>query len=310
MRKAYYYGSAVPPKDWLVYASLLWDKIWVGQNVKFLSETRADQMRSNSDGRFLQELLTKTTIIDVSDPVVDADALSEDEGERFHKYYEHANAVLEAMLAQPARDTPFDPPTYEEMVKVASLMNQAATPPWAQNAFRDLDYFFDSSHNFQECHSLNTTVLLTTIEAIIPKEPESIEMDKLIEFRENSHLQRLKFREEVDKLFEGLFESSTDEDLQRKVKLCEEYILEQLNILELNYRAYKIDAVKKAMGITFTGPALVGALSSLLHVPFYMPAAIVSAIAISTAEILLAIEKGKSEISKSPWGYLRTMKKL
>jgi len=64
------------------------------------------------------------------------------------------------------------------------------------------------------------------------------------------------------------------------------------------------------MGITFTAPALLGALSSVLHVPFYMPAAIVSAIALSIAEVLIAVEKGRSEVSKSPWGYLRSMKRL
>ena len=107
------------------------------------------------------------------------------------------------------------------------------TPSWAQRAFHDLDFFFETRDEFQQCHSLGPTVLLRAIEASIPEKPESIGLSTLIDFREKTKLQRLKFRQEVDALIDGLFNCSTEDDLQKRVKLCGEYIAEQVNILEL-----------------------------------------------------------------------------
>lgn len=316
MRRAYYYDSVIPPKDWLIYASLLWDKIWVGQAVNQLSESYANEMLLDNDASLLYELMTKTDILDSSIPAKDTSLLSDEEEASFDEYLINASSQLESMLDgsrpefMPPPGKKFDPPTYDQMIQLSTLMNQCLTPSWAQNAFHELDYFFVNASEFQKCHSLNANVLLTSIEAVVPEKPESMDLSKLTEFRERTQLQRLKFRQEVDKLSDDLFACSTEAELRVKVKLCGEYIREQLNTLEVNYRAYKIDAIKKTMGITFTAPALLGALSSVLHVPFYMPAAIVSAISLSIAEILLAIEKGKAEVAKSPWGYLSNIKKL
>lgn len=316
MRKAYYYGTPVPPKDWLVYASLLWDKVWVGPELQWLSETFEKDMLLDNDSRFAYQLFTQSDILDVSLPVYEIKLLSEEEKYRFNHFYEKLSKFNQAVIdgtypgVLPPPGEKFPPPTYEQMLQLASLFTQSLTPSWASKAFHELDYFFAHKSDFQEYHSLNANILQASIEAILPTNPNDVSTAQLIDFREATKLQRLKFRKEAEKLVNDLFACSTEDDLQRTTRLCEEYILEQINILEINYRSYKIEALKKVLGVTFAAPALLAALSSALHIPFYMPAAIISTISLASAEILLTVEKGKSEIMKSPWAYLRSLKKL
>jgi hypothetical protein len=270
-------------------------------------------MLLDSDSRFVYELRTKTEILDDSTPSYDGNRLSEDEQTRFGKLFERASAGFDEIL-DPRHAPPdgklFPRASYKQFCEILLLGNRILVPGWAQNAFDDLDFFFSNTRDFQQCHSLNTTALFASIEAIVPKLPEAVELKQLLDFRENTQLQRLRFRQEVQGLHDTLFACSTEADLHANMKLCREFIEEQVNILQLNYRAHKIEAIKKSMGITFTAPALVGALASVLDVPFYMPAAIVSAVSLSIGEVLLAIEKGKSQISSSPWGYVNSLKKL
>lgn len=313
MKKAHYYESVIPPKAWLIHASLLWDKIWVGNGVEHIVQGYAREMLLDTDGRFVYELSTRTKILDDSVPSLDRNRLFEEEETRFDEHFEYASALFDEIL-DPSNAPPdgklFPRPSYEQFCQILTLANKVLVPSWAQNAFDDLDCFFNNTRDFQQCHSLNTTALFASIEAIVPKMPEAIELKQLLDFRESTQLQRLKFRQEVQTLLDTLFACSTEADLHTNMKLCREFIEEQVNILQLNYRAHKIEAIKKSMGITFTAPALVGALASVLDIPFYMPAAIVSAISLSIAEVLLAIEKGKSQVSSSPWGYVNSLKKL
>src|SRR6266581_7964435 len=132
MGKAYYYDSIIPPKDWLIYASLVWDKVWLNPSALLLTESYAPEMLVNSDGAFLYDLMTKTTILDTSIPATDRNLLSQDENQRFVEYLNRGSHILQSILDEPDPVVKYDRPTYQQFVELLSLGNKALTPSWAQ----------------------------------------------------------------------------------------------------------------------------------------------------------------------------------
>lgn len=326
MRQAYYYDNVVPPKDWLIYAIMLWDKVWVGPHLKPLIEAYPSQRQEDKNVAFVTDLLTTTTFLDASNPTIDLSLLSEEERDRYEKMMAELNKCLDYFIEgrpfqiiiegrrhleiDPIPKKKLGPPKYGQMAIFSAMFTQCLTPSWVQKAFPGLDFFFYNERSFQKCHSLRTNVFVASIEAIIPKNPDSVTISQLVDFRERNQLQQRKFKIAADEIYNDILDCTTEEDLHHNVRLSEEFLREQLDMLELNYRKCKLDAAKKVMGITFTGPALLGALSAVLQIPFYAPAAIISAITLASADILFSIEKNRAEIRREPFGYLIEMKRL
>src|ERR1051326_4646130 len=101
MRKAYYYDRGIPPKDWLIYASLVWDKVWLNPSALLLADSYAPEMLADSDGAFLYDLITKTTILDTSIPTTDRDLLSQEENQRFTEFLNRGSHILQSVLDEP-----------------------------------------------------------------------------------------------------------------------------------------------------------------------------------------------------------------
>ena len=291
---------------------MLWEKIWVGSafpdNLLFTLERLSNKALDLTpreelvlkNKAFYEELARKEEIFDRTEAKIDFDTLSSEEQSIYGIFKDgSAKKGLIKAGADPNEMNPLPAP--DEVV--LRLLSQAS-PERAIRAFPSLDLFFADRECFQYYHSLKANVLLTSIEAIVPREPDSISVSQIINFRERTRLQREKFKLEIEanQIFKNILNCSSEEELQGQMRLCEEYLREQLEFLKQEYRKCKIETFVKTIGMACAPPALLMALSSALNVPFYIPGVIVSILLLNSAVILEDLEKGRSDIRKSPWG--------
>jgi len=308
VRHAYYYDDIVPPREWLVQASLLWERVWCGCLPSFIANF-SGLMQADQDGQFLHELFVRTDIIATGPPAFDDSLLPDDLRARHGRMTQQLSKALDYIIEgvpfeieylEPGRESvsidpipkrPVGPPTFHDVRRMSTLFNNGIAPAWVDKGFPDLDFFFGDQRAAIRPSSAKANVLVRSIEAVLPVNVGDITLSQLIDFRETTRLRRLQFGRAADDLLNDVIDCSTEHDLQRAVRLCEEYIREQLSLLDVAYAACKMEAARRVMGVTFTAPALVAALSSAVHVPFYLPAAIVSSLSLASAEVLLALEK-------------------
>jgi len=102
MRKAFYYDNAIPPKKWLITASLLWNKIWISPLIiNLITDQRTFPELTNE---FLTSLYKKAPdIFDISIPKIDESKFeNEIRGEKLNKYkkivIEHVNEMKRGFI--------------------------------------------------------------------------------------------------------------------------------------------------------------------------------------------------------------------
>ncbi|MFX0142013.1 MAG: hypothetical protein ACFFDN_50720 [Candidatus Hodarchaeota archaeon] len=363
MRNAYYYYRVIPPKEWLIYASLIWPRIKISPYA--LIAYRYIK-KSTNDLNFLKELSDKSDIIDFTHLKINRNLSNKERKdffipiiERFERIpnvlkdlnvendsdlYDFLKPFIDRMEYNLTRDilntyNIFDETRekdistlFEEISSCEDFIKEVNELNWNslnQNlnlidkmevrflfdhnfnyVFPDTDFFYDKLNPVSQ-HAVKAKSLINFTQAIVPRNIKYISVSQVIEFREIHKLSRLKFENEANNLFEKeLLKCSTEKELLKVLKLCEDFLNEQIKILEINYRKCKFDAIKKGITISFAGPALLNALASALHFTFYDPVEIISSIILASADILLTLEKGKSEIQKSPWAYLLKLKEI
>lgn len=319
IRRVFYASPNAPPRDWLIYASLLWDKIWVGPAFPTnLFHTLSRISRKSSKISERERLLLKnesfykdiasTDIFDRTETTIKLESLTKEERELYQ-------ATVDGTIRRELKRlgaTPYElsllPGASEGILRFLSQ----TSPDKALEVFPDLDFFFDDKKSFGAVFPLTGNVIVRSIQAAVPLRPDSVTVPQIMEFREKHRSQRTKLRYEIEanKFFNSILSCSTPQELKDQLKLCEEYICEQLDLLNATYRECEISVAKKIMGIAYSPPALVSALCSALHIPFYVPGVIISAMMLETAEILSLLQMQKAKIGRSPWGYLRELKKL
>lgn len=339
MRKAFHAENLVPDKKWLIYTSLIWDKVVLEPFDLMMNIYPAivDFPEWKDSIEFAFNMIDKTDIVDYELPKPKFELLSDKEMELWVKTstqgFEEISivstklrgkansigALLDKYCCKIKENKKIESSISENMINMLEAMISMKSkmldsvakvhfPSQIQHAFPDMDFFYNSSDVFSN-NTSSRNCLVKEVEAIVPINIETITISQIEDFRARYFLHRNKFRIEANKLLDSILECSTEKSLQKNLKLCEEALMEQINILQINFRKCMIDSTKQTLGITLGAPALVTAFSSLLNIPFYVPAAIISSLSISAAEILNAIEKNEMETSKSPWAYLWYLKK-
>jgi hypothetical protein len=341
MRKAFYYDNAIPSKKWLITASLLWNKIWISPLI--INLITAQDTFPELNNEFLTSLYKKAPdIFDISTPKIDESKFkNEIRGEKLDKYkkivIEHVNEIKRGFIRpenmgklenlkektqhylnigdrQSALKmvnllTSILNSEKSEMTRKATLHNHGFYNSEYKEYYPELDYFFDNESSFKNCYPNCNKVLIYSVEAHLPVNPESISIQQIKDFRERTISQRIKFKIASEEFLNKLMLSSTEADFDDSLKVFKEILENELNSFSIVYRECKIEALNRAITI-FSATTLLPFIESSLSIPIYVPAGIISSLSLTASSVLSAIEKGKTEIHKSPWGYLTSLKRL
>jgi hypothetical protein len=341
MRKAFYYDSAMPPEYWLKMTSLLWDKIWISPLVASLLNS-TDTFKELEDNFLTRLYVADKDIFDTEFPEVGKSRFQEvlkGDGVALFK-----RIVLEYVEEISKRD--ITPETVEankklikqahfeisrrnvtkakqmierleergrtfkkSLIEKAEYFNRAFYNSRFKELFPQLDYFFNKEQSFHEYYSSGKEVILIGVEAFLPVDLAALTIRQIKDFRNTAKTQRIRFRKEAEDVLKDFVLSVSEKDFHRTTERFKDILREELDVLKKAYRACKIEAVYKGMGI-FAVSSVLSFLASVADIGIFQPASITAGISFSGSRGLASYEKDRAEILKSPWGYLLALKKM
>jgi hypothetical protein len=318
-RSAVYYESLIPPRSWLVTASLLWDQIWIGDASSILDK-KWDPKRfpgvETPDLMFMREMRQHSNILDENTtPNGQFDGIISPIGDTAVEYLGTYSKLFQDFLAKrpvifPERFKELEeeqPKDSDTLIDLLTLLRKRLIPYWLLRAYPDFDFFFDPKGK-DYIDSARANQIIQGIQVTIPIAAVSLSLDRIIDFREEKLLQRRKFQDAVDDLISQFNQCASASQLEKTSNQISAFVEGRINDLDNIYRKFRIETTKKILGVSISVPAISNVLSSLLNVPFYAPAGLVSAIAILSADILNERNKAIADIQKDSWAYLWNIK--
>lgn len=341
MRKAFYYDSAIPPEKWLRLASLLWDEIWISPFVgnllssldsfdelqgTFLASlyqadrsifdaTNLDASKNIAETILKDEKLTlfKRTLLQYTEQTTNLD-ITIASANSITRLLEQAKEIASRgnikaannLLTELKQRTKAYKAT---MIEKADYFNRAFFNSAFKELYPQLDYFFDKERSLYEYYSSEKEVMLIGVDAFLPRNVNVLTINQIIDFRGVTKTQRLQFRKAGENVLKDIMLSASERDFFSAVERLKDIMNEELDKSRKAYQVCKIEAVQKGMTV-FTVSSALSLLPSVLGLGIFLPAALLSGAAFSSARGLAAFDKDRSEILTSPWGYLLFLRKL
>jgi hypothetical protein len=367
---ALYVDSPFPRFDWLVFASLFYEKILVSEIFDPINDIDMALRQDRKSIAMIQDLINHSNVVDTGYLSTKSNIISERHKSMMSKHAEtlrirlnekcnsrqifeekkaimlnefdilikkterlelagqeqdkirnEMNAELQKLKENSAKEIMKieDGPTSKQKVKeifdksvmnldliifkknVPSLLNRELFP--------EIEFFSDSKNQELLFPKQASRILIDTLEAIIPVNPEKITIDQILEFRQRQAeaFTKERFLEEVENEFRNLVDTSSEESYRKSLKKCQEIMARKLELLKSNYKAAKIETYKEIFGVASTSatPAiLLDILSKGLNTTFISSAWIFTVLGISAMKVFHAKEKSELEIADSKWAYL------
>ena len=310
MRTAFYHPSALPPRDWLFLAALLWERIHISDGIGYVLHNHPEYVAANADAAMLLHLITESSICTTAPPVPAQD-LPTDQEQDWNTYLHRVNQGLSHILSQeelpPEKRTVLSP---EQLVMFGTLMNQVLLNDRFAKVFPNVDFFFADHRSFVTGAHSRQHLLLHSMEAFVPQVPTQVSIAQIESFRSETAIQRQRCRDLMAGELASFETITTESDFVAALGRVTDVMREELEMLEARCRQHRVDIVKKVFGLTLAAPAAIQVLASALSVPFLQPAAMLSALSLAAADYLAAREKHQAELRSAPWAYLMNLRKL
>lgn len=310
MRTAFYHPCALPPRDWLVFAALLWDRIHVSDLVGQMLRDRPEYVASNADAALLLRLITETTVC-ATDPPAPAQELPTELAQAWNAHLQRAIQGFEAILSQeeipPEKRTI---PSPDQLLDIGTAMNQVVLHDRFTEVFPTVDFFFADQHSFVAGTHSTQQLLVRAVEGLVPRLPSGLSIAQLESFRAETALQRQRCHDLMVAELARFEVVATEAEYLDALRRVTDVLREQSEVLEARCQQHKVDTVKKLFGVTLAAPAALQLVTALLGVPFLQPAAILSVLSIAGADYLAARERHQAELRSAPWAYLLNLKRL
>lgn len=309
-RAAFYHPSALPPRDWLFLAALLWERIHISNVIGDVLHNHPEYVAANADAAMLLRLITESSICATSPPAPTQN-LSKDQDREWQVYLNEVCQVLERFISEedvpPERRTVASP---EDLIKFSTLGNQVMLNERFAIAFPNIDYFFADHRSFVTGTHSSQHLLLHSVEAFVPQVPTQLSIGQLESFRADTALQRQRCRELMARELASFGTITAESDFVAALRRITDVMREQVELLKARCQQHRVDTVKRVFGLTLAAPATLQVMASALDVPFLQPAAVLAALSLAAADYLAAREKYQSELRSAPWAYLMSLRKL
>lgn len=342
MRKVFYYDEAVPPKEWLIIASLLWDKIWISPIIANILS--APHLFKTFEKSFIAEVFRKLDVFDFSDPLRDKDkqlALLSDgeELEHFKKaiaryvekyltnkqgswadifelhkkadfYLKIGNRGMGLQLLKKISRIVDSKYEWSKINREITSYNHAFFNSKFKEVYVDLDYFFEQEKTFQNYWPNTNKVFMYSVKSLLPIEPLRISSSQIRDFRQKTISERFRFKNESKNMLREILQATNEKDLRYSLQRFEDVLRSELDLLEKRYADCKIKSSFMSLSIIGGIPTSLHLLCQAVHVPIYDPATIIAGLSAAGASLISSINSYRAEINKSPWGFLLSLRKL
>jgi len=310
MRKAYDFGGT-PSREWLVQASLLYDKVIV--NGMFVDGTYAtcaaqidEDLMSSSDPVVVEcvkeisgmkQFLRRTLAKRFPQMKLCHEIQQLDGGDSFLESEDHGLNQEFLTVMRERHKTVTEVDVDAAMHYVVDLLT---TPP------SNVDLHLPDEFPKWLWGEAPANPMM---KILVPVQPSKISASQIVDFRKANDLRRVKFQNAVDAMIKQFGDTSGEEDFQRLLKLAGDELQEQQSKLDTIYRDTKIEATAKMVTTIGGPPALLGIIGSVLGISCFEAAGFVASASLSVVPWLVAREKADMAINDSPWAYMWHMRR-
>lgn len=151
--------------------------------------------------------------------------------------------------------------------------------------------------------ALRGDVSTLVLQAHLPERFESLEPQRIAEFRQEFAAQRLKFNREIQAVCRELGEVASEGHLKSIRERVLAIANERIEEVRGTYRRGKLDTITTMLGMSVAPPAILTSLGSILGIGIFAPAAVVAGLSLAAAKTLSDVEKTRFDRKKNPWSY-------
>ncbi|HUL31141.1 MAG TPA: hypothetical protein VLZ03_11875 [Thermodesulfobacteriota bacterium] len=163
---------------------------------------------------------------------------------------------------------------------------------------------------FKKAKFLETEIALETIEAYMPKNIEDIDTEKIIDFRNEHEIARVKFQKAIHDLTKDFSQTFSEKEFVYNQKILLDMAKERVEETKKTYRRAKIEICLKAFEFGFAPPAILTFIASALGIGIFAPAGIAASVGLFGTKVFLEHNKVKQTVKDSPWSYVLESSKL
>lgn len=163
---------------------------------------------------------------------------------------------------------------------------------------------------FNKAKALESEIALDTIEAYVPKNIEEIDTGKIVDFRNEHEIARVKFQKAIHDLTRDFSQTFSEKEFAYNKKILLEMAKERVEETTKTYRRAKIEICLKAFEFGFAPPAILTFIASALGIGIFAPAAIAASVGLFGVKVFLEHNKVKQTVKDSPWSYVLDSSKL
>lgn len=196
MRRALYQSSAIPPRAWLIWAALIWERVQLSNGLPDTLRKFPEYTASDPDANLLLQLTAETDVCAYDSPGTDEARLSSEEQLDWSAHCRQTTAALEEFIANEPEEVSKGKRysvTAEQMLSLHTVMGKVLFPPQFRAAFPHVDLFCEDRSSVVTSDLSKSALVMTAVEAVVPVAPSSISMSQLQSFRAATALHRSRF---------------------------------------------------------------------------------------------------------------------
>jgi hypothetical protein len=325
MNSTVYYPDLYPSLDWLKIGALCWDTVYTIRSPKATPASEEIAEFSGQLGNFIDSRHAGTLARnpDVSEKFINWLRLTQQSNSKYpkndellneqewygmfaDKFSEEIIAELQSLsLVRPA------PHIYDVLVPKTiglhymSLCAAKLAEDEKADLFADQKAFAETAVFSKAARSV---IITSIMKAYLPQNLHSLETEQIKDLRSELSMQRLQFQASVQSLCDEYAKVTSEEKLHTKQKEIADIGKARIETVRRAYKRANVTAVLTGLGISLI-PGAVSSIASMLSVGIFSPAAIVSAVATTSANILVQKEKAQDDLKSNPWSYVLQVEK-
>jgi hypothetical protein len=156
---------------------------------------------------------------------------------------------------------------------------------------------------------LGAETAVAAVKTILPENIGLLEKSKIADLRQEFGVQRLKFQTEIQSLVGDIQKVASEGTLEDLKKAALALAVERYKESEAIFKRARVETINKVFSLTLTPSVLASSLASMLGIGLFAPAAVGSALALFTAQRLLAAAEAKSKAESRGWSYLISLRR-
>ena len=290
--------SPIPPRDWLVHALLVYDKVQIDPDQLQLVLSSKDKFPSTipqSEIDYFNKILaseelkpaflSKSVVLDqtVFKEIIDSQGIDK--------------LITIFFLDAIGNFRAASPEVYQVRSTVEKIIFASAIN------IPDLDLYFPW---FSGGATSDTTssILFTSIQQLVPLSPDKIEPSQIFDFRKANKLSRIEMLKASDAVIADIKCATTEADSTRLTKELTDHMQDRLQTMQKQYKQCNIKTTVKGLAPVSSGSlGTLGLLHSLTNLAICTTSATIGAVALLIGQSLIDDQSNRESLKTDKWAY-------